>query len=273
MEGIMEINRQLIIGLAILIAILSVSLYARLDQPVYISPQEAAKMGQQIWQNESGRRVEGLTSWNKGEDFASLGIGHFIWYPTQATGPFRQTFPDFLTFLQENGIVLPKWLEESVECPWKSYEEFKQSLQDSRMIELRQLLAETVDLQIIFMINRLQRALPSILQTLTEDKKEEVAMQFYRLTRTTAGLYSLLDYINFKGEGLSCRECYEGKGWGLRQVLEAMSGNTGDPVREFVDSAKQVLIQRVEHSPPERNEQRWLKGWCNRVESYLSFSI
>ena len=37
--------------------------------------------GMKIWQNESGATVSGLTHWNEGEEFPSLGIGHFIWYP------------------------------------------------------------------------------------------------------------------------------------------------------------------------------------------------
>ena len=39
------------------------------------------RIGKRIWSNECNGTVDGLTSWNTGENFASLGIGHFIWYP------------------------------------------------------------------------------------------------------------------------------------------------------------------------------------------------
>src|SRR6476661_2837441 len=48
---------------------------------VTLSPAQLQRVGQRIWQNECAGTVEGLTSWNSSEDFASLGIGHFIWYP------------------------------------------------------------------------------------------------------------------------------------------------------------------------------------------------
>ena len=37
----------------------------------------------------AGGTISGLTSWNVGENFASLGIGHFIWYRKRPARPFR----------------------------------------------------------------------------------------------------------------------------------------------------------------------------------------
>jgi hypothetical protein len=265
-------NNQFNLAIALLVLFLGWGL-SLVDHSIPISKEEARRMGEQIWLNECSQRFEGLTSWNEGEEFASLGIGHFIWYPHESLGPFRQTFPDFLAFLREKHISLPQWLQDVSHCPWKSRKAFQTDFQGDKMIELRELLAATIDLQIVFMINRLQKALPSILETMPDDKKKAIRLQFYRLTGSSAGLYTLLDYINFKGEGISCRECYLGKGWGLKQVLELMPGNTNDPVREFVETAKMILTQRVEHAPPERNEKKWLKGWSNRIETYLHFSM
>lgn len=265
-------NKQIYCGLAVLIVCGILAFYAKFDQPLYISPQAADIMGKQIWHNECGRKIEGLTCWNKGEEFASLGIGHFIWYPRHMSGPFKQLFPDFLKFLKQEGTSLPKWLAETDGCPWQSREEFYEAQDSQEMAELRQVLLQYMDLQIIFMINRLHAALPSILKALPSERKPWVITQFYRLTRSSAGIYALLDYLNFKGEGISSKECYQGEGWGLLQVLEKMSGDC-DPVQEFAAAAKQVLARRVAHSPPERNEQRWLKGWYNRIDTYLNFSI
>jgi hypothetical protein len=52
-----------------------------------------SKSEKKIWQNECNGTIAGLTSWNAGEDFASLGIGHFIWYPKGRRGPFEKVFP------------------------------------------------------------------------------------------------------------------------------------------------------------------------------------
>src|SRR4051794_39519410 len=59
---------------------------------VNLSEGEAKRIGQKIWQNECNGTISGLTSWNAGEDFASLGIGHFIWYPEGRRGPFEESF-------------------------------------------------------------------------------------------------------------------------------------------------------------------------------------
>ena len=91
-------------------------------------------------------------------------------------------------------------------------------------------------------------------------------MTFSQLATDPKGLYALIDYTNFKGEGISPHETYKGQGWGLLQVLQTMQKNT---VADFVVAAKKILTLRVKNSPPERQEEKWLKGWLNRLESYL----
>ncbi len=66
---------------------------------VNLSPAETRRIGQKIWQNECNGTLAGLTSWNEGENFASLGIGHFIWYPEGPSGPFEESFPEFVSFV------------------------------------------------------------------------------------------------------------------------------------------------------------------------------
>ncbi len=82
-----------------------------------------------------------------------------------------------------------------------------------------------------------------------------------------AGTFALIDYVNFKGEGTLLTERYNGQGWGLLQVLEAMPGE-GDATRAFSQAAKAMLARRVRNAPPERHEERWLPGWEARVERY-----
>src|SRR5690349_20237862 len=67
---------------------------------VSLSHEDAMRIGRKVWQNECGGTVAGLTSWNTGENFASLGIGHFIWYPAGARGPFEESFPPFVRYVE-----------------------------------------------------------------------------------------------------------------------------------------------------------------------------
>src|SRR5574337_1281959 len=90
-------------------AILQVS-PAGAEPPITLSKAEALRIGRKVWRNECGGTISGLTSWNEGENFASLGIGHFIWYPEGNRGPFEESFPKFLTFAASRGIELPDWL-------------------------------------------------------------------------------------------------------------------------------------------------------------------
>ena len=82
-------------------------------------------------------------------------------------------------------------------------------------------------------------------------------------------LYALIDYLHFKGSGLSEQEQYRQQGWGLKQVLLTMNPNEPDALFAFVSAASNVLSTRVANAPPQRNEQRWLAGWQNRLQTYL----
>lgn len=263
------------IGCLFIGLLMAINLSAHVDQLLTLSPELAQRLGQQIWQNECRGSYEGLTSWNAGEEFASLGIGHFIWYPEGRQGAFKETFPALLDFFKTQGVRLPVWLERTKGCPWRSKEAFEQARDKKRLRTLRQLLAEHVDLQILFMVQRLQKALPILVSQLPQEQRAHVTFQFNRLAHSTAGVYALLDYLNFKGEGIKPQERYQEQGWGLLQVLEYMQGTElGQPaLQEFVKAAKEVLALRVEHAPPERKEERWLKGWYNRLDTYQQFFI
>lgn len=230
--------------------------------------KSATEIGMRIWNNECGGKIDNLTWWNTGEDFASMGIGHFIWYPEGKTGPFEEQFLKLLSFFEENSVTLPIWLQQSRSCPWKSKQEFDEAREGEELKQLRFLLANTIQLQVEFMTERLEAALPRILEAAkTSSSKEKISNRFYRIAKTGVGPYVLLDYVNFKGEGVSASERYQAQGWGLLQVLEAMK-DSADPISDFVESAKRLLKCRVENAPPERGESRWLSGWYNRLDTY-----
>ncbi len=233
-----------------------------------LTETELAKIGRRVWQNECGGTVEGLTSWNSGENFASLGIGHFIWYPRGVRGPFDESFPKLLAFLKERNAAMPDWLKSEGDCPWPNRTAFAADLQSGRMKELRALLARTVHQQAAFLAERSREALPKMLAAAPSERRQHIEDQYHRLAGTGAGTFALIDYVNFKGEGVLPTERYRGEGWGLLQVLTQMQGTGPGAPGDFAQAAREVLERRVRNSPPERGEQRWLAGWRNRVASY-----
>lgn len=239
---------------------------------VSLSHSDILRIGKKIWQNECNGTIAGLTSWNEGESFASLGIGHFIWYPKNQRGPFDESFPKLVSFIASRGARLPALLLriEDTPCPWNSRAEFLHAQHTPELNQLRQFLANTVDFQAEFLISRLQNALPKMLAEATPSDRANVQQQFERMASTPQGYYALVDYVNFKGEGVLPTERYQGQGWGLLQVLESMRGAGDDAaaVAEFSQSAKTVLIRRVHNAPADRHESRWLPGWIQRVNSY-----
>lgn len=237
-----------------------------------IPESDVQRIGRRIWMNECGGTVSGLTAWNAGEDFASLGIGHFIWYPAGPHGPFEESFPRMLRSLAASGAVLPDWLAAASDCPWPDRAAFLRDLDSPRMRELRGVLAGTVSGQARFIVDRLEAALPKMLAGLQPADRETIARRFYRLAGTPLGVYALVDYVNFKGEGTSPSERYNGEGWGLLQVLEGASGDASGPAArtDFCRSADEVLTRRVRNAPPQRHEERWLPGWRARVRTYCT---
>jgi hypothetical protein len=230
------------------------------------------RIGRKIWQNECGGTVAGLTSWNTGEDFASLGIGHFIWYPAGARGPFEESFPEFVRYVAQRGAKLPELLlaRKSEVCPWESRSEFRAAESSAKMKQLRIFLVDTIDLQADFLVDRMRAALPKMLVAAPADERGKIEQQFNRVVSSAQGCYALIDYVNFKGEGILLTERYHGRGWGLLQVLEGMSGHGDEAAaaNEFADSAGRVLRERVNNAPADRKEGRWLPGWLSRVASY-----
>jgi hypothetical protein len=233
---------------------------------------ERHAIAERIYINECGGKPEYLVTWNTGEAFMSLGIGHFIWYPAGYHGPFDESFPALIRFMRAQHVRLPPWLADNPRqpAPWPDRHAFEIVVhRDPRIAALRRFLSQTTAVQAAFMAARMKGALPRILDAAPESRRMHIRRQFLRLAKAPGGYYPLIDYVNFKGEGLSPSERYQGKGWGLLQVLDRMAGH-GPPAAAFADAAAQVLIRRVRLSPPARHEERWLPGWLKRVHTYVS---
>lgn len=240
-------------------------------QRIQLPPQDAAAIGRKIWKNECGGTVAGLTSWNTGEDFASLGIGHFNWYVPGRRGPFDESFPKLIEYMKARQVSMPPWLAGVRGCPWPNRNAFLAAQNTAQMEELRKFLAGTVSIQTDFIVLRLEQSLPKMTAA-TSGKGDQARLRsnFYKVAQSRSGVYALIDYVNFKGEGVKKEERYRGQGWGLRDVLLEMRETGGGPgaAAEFSEAAKRVLQRRVSNSPPQRNEARWLNGWMSRCESY-----
>ena len=236
---------------------------------------EVERIGRRIWLNETGGRRDRLVEWLDGESHLSLGIGHVIWYPEGPRDGFHESFPDLVAFLRQRRVALPAWLTPLGACPWRTRAEFLAASSDPRLIELRDLLAATVADQAAYLIDRLARALPALLAAAPDEAaRARLSDRIARVLRTadgsmaSAGVYALVDYVNFKGEGTLPAERYQGEGWGLLQALEAMNDGMADARAAFAEAAAAVLTRRVALAPPERHEARWLEGWRRRVASY-----
>ena len=158
---------------------------------LHIDRDRAQRLGQRIWHNESNRSVELLTAWNEGEEFASLGIGHFIWYPDEVPQRFQERFPAVLRTFRQHGVALPGWLarQPAPDCPWPNRSAFLADFDSERMRALRDLLTRTIDLQSVHIAQRLTDALPKLLAASPPDSREVVQRRFLALFASDAGLY------------------------------------------------------------------------------------
>lgn len=236
------------------------------------SPEQLTWLGEQIFRNECNSNPACLTAWNEGENFPSLGIGHFIWYREGQQEIYTESFPALLAYMQDHDIQLPGWIVAAdFEQPWNSRDEFLAAQQEQRMTQLRTFLANYMDTQTAFIVSRFSVALDNLLAQVPAAERQALSNRFNAVAAADApyGIYALIDYIHFKGEGSNPAERYQGQGWGLLQVLQGMPAAASAPLEEFVLSARRVLAQRVANAPPERREQRWLDGWNNRLSTYL----
>ena len=234
-----------------------------------LSAAQKAAIGRKIWQNECGGSVAGLTTWNAGEEFPSMGIGHFIWYPAGFNGRWEESWPRFIAFAKQQGANPPAVALER-HSPWRTKAEFQADFRGPRLSALRKWLSETVTLQTDFIVARSRAALPKILAAAPASERAKIEMNYRKVATTPQGTYALVDYVNFNGDGTNPSERYHGRGWGLMQVLGEMRDVPAGPAAatEFAAASKRVLSRRIANSPPARGEKRWEQGWHNRCATY-----
>ena len=237
-----------------------------------LSDSEIRAIGDKIFRNESGGDIDKLVHWNVGENFASMGIGHFTWYPAGRRNRYGNTFPGLLDHLQSNGVRLPVWVQKArhTGAPWRTKGELKHAKRSAQVQEFQNLLYQTRYLQASYIFDRAKRAMPRLVKATPKHLQAHVAQNLNAVANTRGGWYALIDYVNFKGEGLNRKGGYRGQNWGLLQVLENMRPSQPGQMalNNFADSAIDVLTRRVRNSDPKRNEARWLRGWTVRCNTY-----
>lgn len=259
-----------------LIGLLLLTLLSGCDQAdeskarnIELGPAELDWIGAQVFRNECASKKVCLVHWNQGEAFPSLGIGHFIWYPPGMEGPFVESFPEMIEYLIAQGVVLPDWLAslDPFDAPWESRESIMQTSNTERLEELRNFLVATRGHQAGFLVQRAEEALGRVIGAAPE--RDLISRRVDALASTPGGVYALIDYVNFKGEGLAVTERYKGQGWGLLQVLQGMEDGQGEPaLQAFRESAERELTRRAENASKAIERERWLPGWLNRLKTY-----
>ena len=241
------------------------------DVSMVLSSAQLDWVGQQIFRNECAGRFQCLVHWNDGEAFPSLGIGHFIWYPEGVEGRFVESFPALVEYMEQRQVNIPEWLRalEPFDAPWREKADFLAVDDSPRVAELREFLAGTQGIQAEFIFRRARQSLGKIIEAAPDDQKPEIAARLESLSQTPGGVYAIIDYVNFKGEGLSSTERYEGQGWGLLQVLLEMSESPDQSALvKFREAADTVLTRRAANAENPIERERWLPGWRKRLETY-----
>ena len=237
-----------------------------------LSKYELRVISDKIYLNEASSSPDKLMIWAKGENFASVGIGHFIWYPAGEPKRFDETFPSMISYFIKNGVEIPRWLADAryTGAPWANKASFEHAKNDREFQELKLLLLNTKELQTKFFFDRIHESIPQIVKLIPPQDRQRVIANYNALAHTKGGWYPLIDYINFKGKGIKASERYNNQGWGLLQALQEMRPVVAGPqaLDEFSRATQAVLERRVRNSPKANNEARWLPGWRNRTNTY-----
>ncbi|VAW49933.1 hypothetical protein MNBD_GAMMA04-997 [hydrothermal vent metagenome] len=254
-----------------------------------LQPSDYEWIGAKIYQNEAASNPKYLTHWGKGEAFPSFGIAHFIWFPADAKNSpppsFKETFPAMFELVSKNSPP-PKWLERlwlqsqinpnlAFDAPWSNKAQFDAAQSSPEIQSLRSWLLATQAQQARFVVQGFEQRWLKETASLSPEKRHALNRRLQRMMGFKQGLFSAVDYFNFKGLGNNSKEQYQGKSWGLISVLEGMPSTVFTPdasdlqrLQAFITSAKHQLQQRTMLAPKSRNEARWIKGWFKRLDGY-----
>lgn len=278
--------------------------------PKTLTPQTLKSLTQIVFKNETNCKKEHLISWNEKEDFPSLGVGHSIWFPAHVQPGFQETFPALVEFFRKKHTKksLATWpaildAKPLGPAPWSTRDEFLKA----DKTELQNFLShpEVMAWQTEFMVLRARKSVDAILLRISQEgpegkkKEKQIRQILKKLLSTDEGLIAIVDYVNFKGEGLDPKEVTpdDAHPWGLKPVLEKMplihpETVVCDPKDTRHYSEKKCLsytfseavfwaLARVAQnwgtpgSAAQLTREKWLQGgWVRRIrETYMPGSL
>ncbi|MEI6417282.1 MAG: hypothetical protein WCO92_06140 [Verrucomicrobiota bacterium] len=249
-----------------------------------LTDDQLLEIGIKIWQNQCGiwdrpgkvthGMKQSITDWEA--DYAQIGIGQCIWYPADEDKNFQEDWPRVAQALKDKGYPIEDWMLRA--CPWNNSEEFFADFNGDRLKSLRKTLAKKYLIieQARCIATRLDESLDKMKAAIDTESgitegektvlKQMVNENFYLVATADypRGLYALMDYVHFKGEGVLSTETINGVGWGLRQALEQMDDKIAakkGAITTFVNAAIAMF--------PSRETNEYFK---DRMETYLTFN-
>jgi len=265
----MKVNSTVIIWVIFFLVVLTglalIAHYYIEPREIVVNESQAKIIGLKIAENEAVSKRTRLVDWREGERFSSLGIAHFIWYPENENSE-GLSFNGLLTHLSQSR-TLPDWLSNIEFPPWNSKENYLSAKHDVFKNQLSYFLQDNVSEQTSYLIDHLESKLPTMLKEIKSPFARMHAYEnFYHIVMQENGVYTLIDYFVFMGDGTSSNKRYNNQGWGLLHILENMKGNSDNLIQEFVTSADLLLSRRVANAPTD--ETQWLPSWRRRLRTY-----
>jgi len=232
---------------------------------IVVNQSQAHQIGSKIGVNEGVTSRISQVAWHQDDRYSTLGIARFIWYPPSESRE-SMSFNGLLTSLSQSG-TLPHWLMDVEDPPWHSKDAYMSVEHDVFKRQLGDFLQENIGEQTQYLILNIESTLPNIIKVIQNPfAKMHAYENFYRIAMQDNGVYALLDYVVFQGDGLALNERYNNQGWGLLQVLENMSENSDNLLQGFMTSANYLLTRRIANAPS--NETKLLPAWQYRLRTY-----
>lgn len=212
--------------------------------------------------------------------YVGIGLGSFIWYGDKNHENYVEDWPAVAQALQSHGVPLPYWALGA--CPWSTEAEFTAAntpgspYYDEIQTLNQTLQTDPVALDIQFRFGPWARLLrgvtpwsdtpadymfgydpvksPNAIISLAPGEAELVGANFSAIAAVKdeaghpLGLYALMDYDNFKGEGTCVTEIHNTQHWGELSVLKnmgALDQQQKDPLTSFINSGLDVLHARI----------------------------
>lgn len=219
------------------------------------------EIGRRLWMNDSDQKPRQLVQWDEKQECALMGIGSCTWRPTSRSGSFDEGFPKFVAFARERGVQAPDFMKGA--APWADPADFESD--DTGMKEkMHAWLAEHLELQAQFLVARVSAALPGMMRA--AKRPQAVREHFEELMRTPDGVYCLVDYLCFMGDGTQ----KDARGTGLLHVLQEMrtTPEKGSAAAEFAGTATALLQRRAKAPKAPKSDVAHLGAWLKRCRTY-----